>query len=350
MVKNASAYYLKSSKDAIKSLESDAANGLTNDEAKKRLGIYGQNIISIKERWHFIKLAIEPFASWFVLVLVISAGLSLYLGKFIESVVILIILLINAIIFYVQNFTASRLTKSLQKQNEETCLVKRQGRVVEMPVSMIVPGDILVLKEGSKVPADGRIIDSNFFNTDESALTGESEKQTKSSETIGHRSEIYNQTNMVFKGTFVSSGDAEAVVVLTGMNTEFGSIAKLAKNKSPKSQLQKKIDSLTKRLILIVLVIAGLTLMLKLFRGDNLVDSIRFVLSLTVSAIPEGLPIAVVIVMIFGVKSMAKENALVRNLSALETLGQVTLIATDKTGTITKNEFEVSGFWSPSKN
>jgi len=349
MVKNASAYYLKSSKDAIKSLESDAANGLTNDEAKKRLGIYGQNIISIKERWHFIKLAIEPFASWFVLVLVISAGLSLYLGKFIESVVILIILLINAIIFYVQNFTASRLTKSLQKQNEETCLVKRQGRVVEIPVSMIVPGDILVLKEGSKVPADGRIIESNFFNTDESALTGESEKQTKSSETIGRRSEIYNQTNMVFKGTFVSSGDAEAIVVLTGMNTEFGSIAKLAKSKSPKSQLQKKIDSLTKRLILIVLVIAGLTLMLKLFRGDNLVDSIRFVLSLTVSAIPEGLPIAVVIVMIFGVKSMAKENALVRNLSALETLGQVTLIATDKTGTITKNEFEVSGFWSPSE-
>jgi Ca2+-transporting ATPase len=349
MNKNASAYYLKTIKESVKSLESDGINGLSNSEARKRLEIYGQNIISIKERWHFIKLAIEPFASWFVLVLAVSAGLSLYLGKLIESVVIVIILLINAIIFYLQNFTASRLTKSLQKQNEETCSVKREGKVLEVPVSMIVPGDILVLKEGSKVPADARIIEVNLLNTDESALTGESEKQSKTSEAIKQHAEIYNQSNMVFKGTFVSSGDAEALVVLTGMNTEFGSIAKLAKNKSPKSQLQKKIDILTKRLILIVLFIAVSTLLLKLFRGDNLIDSIRFVLSLTVSAIPEGLPIAVVIVMIFGVKSMAKENALVRNLSALETLGQVTLIATDKTGTITKNEFEVSGFWSPSE-
>lgn len=349
MVKNSSAYYLKNTKEALKSLESNGVIGLSNEEAQKRLVFYGQNLISVKERWHFIKLAIEPFASWFVLVLVISAGLSFYLGKFIESVVILIILFINAGIFYIQNFTASRLTKSLQKQNEEKCFVKREGKVLEVPVSMVVPGDILVLKEGSKVPADARIIESNFFNADESALTGESEKQNKSTKPLKHRTEIYNQTNMVFKGTFVSSGDAEAVVVLTGMNTEFGSIAKLAKNKSPKSQLQKKIDSLTKRLILIVLVIAGLTLLLKLFRGDNLIDSIRFVLSLTVSAIPEGLPIAVVIVMVFGVKAMAKENALVRNLSALETLGQVSLIATDKTGTITKNEFEVSGFWSPSE-
>lgn len=349
MIKNSNAYYLKSTRETLESLESDSASGLTNSEAKKRLTTYGKNLISIKERWHFIKLAVEPFASWFVLVLVTSAGLSFYLGKFIESVVILIILFINAGIFYLQNFTASRLTKSLQKQNEEKCFVKREGKVIEVPVSMVVPGDILVLKEGSKVPADARIIESNFFNTDESALTGESQKQNKSTKPLNHRTEIYNQINMVFKGTFVSSGDAEAVAVLTGMNTEFGSIAKLAKNKSPKSQLQKKIDSLTKRLILIVLIIAGLTLLLKLFRGDNLIDSIRFVLSLTVSAIPEGLPIAVVIVMIFGVKSMAKENALVRNLSALETLGQVTLIATDKTGTITKNEFEVSGFWSPSE-
>jgi len=349
MNKSSNAYYLVAVDEAIRSLASDKTNGLSQEEAKKRLKIYGENTISVKEKWHLLKLLIQPFASWFVVVLLVSAGLSLYLNKYIESVVILVILFINAMIFYIQNYTASRLTKSLQKQNEETCMVKRGAKLEEIQVSMVVPGDIIVLKEGSKVPADARIIEDNFFNTDESALTGESEKQAKSSKRLNQKKEIYDQTNMVFKGTFASSGDAEAVVVQTGMNTEFGSIAKLAKNRSPKSELQRKIDSLTKKLILAVLLIAAITLFLKLFRGDSLVESIRFVLSLTVSAIPEGLPIAVVIVMVFGVKTMAKQNALVRNLSALETLGQVSLIATDKTGTITKNEFEVSGFWSPSE-
>lgn len=349
MHENANDYYLESASETIQSLETNQQNGLGAEQVTARLSKYGKNIIKVKERWRLVKLAIEPFASWFVLILIISAGLSLYLGKVIESVVILIILIINAVIFYIQSITASRITKSLLKQNEETCLLKRSGRVVKVPVVEVVPGDIILLKEGSKVPADARIIEQNFLFTDESALTGESEKQEKTSGALKSKAEIYEQNNMLFKGTLISSGDAEAVAVLTGMNTEFGKIASLAKNKSPKSELQKKIDSLTKKLILIVLFIAILTLMLKLVRGDNLVDSIRFVLSLTVSAIPEGLPIAVVIVMVFGVKAMAKQNALVRNLSALETLGQVTLIATDKTGTITKNEFEVSGFWSPSE-
>lgn len=349
MHENANDYYLESASETIQSLETNQQNGLGAEQVTARLSKYGKNIIKVKERWRLVKLAIEPFASWFVLILIISAGLSLYLGKVIESVVILIILIINAVIFYIQSITASRITKSLLKQNEETCLLKRSGRVVKVPVVEVVPGDIILLKEGSKVPADARIIEQNFLFTDESALTGESEKQEKTSAALKSKAEIYEQNNMLFKGTLISSGDAEAVAVLTGMNTEFGKIASLAKNKSPKSELQKKIDSLTKKLILIVLFIAILTLMLKLVRGDNLVDSIRFVLSLTVSAIPEGLPIAVVIVMVFGVKAMAKQNALVRNLSALETLGQVTLIATDKTGTITKNEFEVSGFWSPSE-
>jgi len=349
MHKNANDYYLNSVTETIQSLETHQQDGLGIDQARARLLKYGKNIIRVKERWHFLKLAIEPFASWFVVILVISALLSLYLGKIIESAVILIILVINAVIFYIQNFTASRLTKSLLKQNEETCLLKRSGKVVKVPVSEVVPGDIILLKEGSKVPADARIIEQNFLLTDESALTGESEKQQKTSEALKAKTEIYDQNNMVFKGTLISSGDAEAVAILTGMNTEFGKIASLAKNKSAKSELQKKIDKLTKRLIIAVLLVAIFTLSLKLFRGDNLIESIRYVLSLTVSAIPEGLPIAVVIVMVFGVKTMARQNALVRNLSSLETLGQVTLIATDKTGTITKNEFEISGFWSPSE-
>lgn len=349
MNENANDYYLKSVSEIIEALETHQQDGLGVDQARARLLKHGKNIIKVKERWHFLKLAIEPFASWFVVILAVSALLSLYLGKIIESVVILIILVINAVIFYIQNFTASRLTKSLLKQNEETCLLKRSGKVVKIPVSEVVPGDIILLKEGSKVPADSRIIQQNFLFTDESALTGESEKQQKTSDVLKAKTEIYEQNNMVFKGTLVSSGDAEAVAILTGMNTEFGKIASLAKNKSPKSELQKKIDTLTKKLIITVLLVAIFTLVLKLFRGDSLIESIRYVLSLTVSAIPEGLPIAVVIVMVFGVKTMARQNALVRNLSSLETLGQVTLIATDKTGTITKNEFEVSGFWSPSE-
>jgi len=349
MANNSYDYYKLSCEEVIRLIKSNSSAGLTTIQAQQRISQYGKNVITVRDKWHFLKLTIEPFASWFVAILAFAALLSVYLGKAIESIVIIIILFINALIYYVQSYTANKLTKSLQSKNKQTIQVKRNGKLSTLLTSELVPGDIIYLRAGVKIPADARLIESNYLHTDESALTGESQKQVKDTNKIKTDVAIYDQTNMVFSGTFCSSGDGIAVVVSTGMNTEFGQITSLAKQKPPKSQLQVKIDDLTRKLILVVLVIALVTFFLQLLRGTEAVEALRLVLSLTVSAIPEGLPIAVVVVMIFGIQLMAKENALVNSLSALESLGQVTLIATDKTGTITQNTLEITGFWSPSE-
>ncbi len=328
----------------IQSLE----KGLSSKDATKRIKKYGPNVVSIKKRWQWVHTLLEPFTNWFVAILIVSAGISVAINKLIEAVVITAILMVNAIIYYVQYISANHIMKSLSKQSELDCLVRRDGRLVKLKSSQLVPGDIVVLREGVKVPTDGRLILSDNLHVDESVLTGESDKQHKHTETLKQKLPIYNQTNMVFANTFVSEGDGEMIVTSTGMNTEFGRIAKLSQKHQVKSPLQLKIDRLTKWLILFVFGVALFTFVLKLFRGVELLEALRFILSLVVSAIPEGLPIAVVVVMVFGVKTMARKNALVRNLSSVETLGQVTLVATDKTGTITKNNLHVAQTWSPS--
>jgi len=322
--------------------------GLSDSTVEKQRLRYGNNEVVIRHPWQWLKTVVEPFANWFVLILFSSAVISVLIGKIIESVVIMAILMVNAIIYYVQNISANRVMKSLQKQGELSCYTRRNGKITRVKTTELVPGDVVILKEGVKIAADGRIVIANNLHIDESILTGESEPQHKNNLQIDTDLPIYNQANMAFKGTFVSEGDGEMIVTATGMSTEFGRIAKLSQKHQTKSPLQTKIDKLTRKLILMVFVIAVCTFALKLYRGIDPFEALRFVLSLIVSAIPEGLPIAVVIVLVFGVKNMAKKNALVRNLSAVETLGQVTLIATDKTGTITKNKLHIAQTWSPS--
>ena len=324
------------------------STGLSNQEALRRAEQYGANEVVVTHPWQWLKTLIEPFSNWFVLILFVSAIISIAIGKLIESVVIIAILLVNAVIYYIQNISANRVMKSLQKQGQLSCYVRRNGKISKIKTTELVPGDIVVLKEGAKIPADGRLIVCSNLHIDESILTGETEPQHKNTDDIKKSVAIYNQTNMAFMGTFVSEGDGEMVVTAVGMNTEFGRIAKLSQKHQTKSPLQNKIDKLTRKLILMVFVIAVCTFVLKLYRGIDPFEALRFILSLIVSAVPEGLPIAVVIVLVFGVKNMAKKNALVRNLSAVETLGQVTMIATDKTGTITKNKLHIAQTWSPS--
>ena len=323
--------------------------GLNEDEVKKRLSIHGENYITTKTKWGFLNTLLEPFKSWFILILAISSVISFYIGKKAEAAVILLILIINAAIYYIQNYSSKRILKSLENNNKQYCTVIRSGRHKKVEAINLIPGDIVILKEGTKVPADGRIINSNNLYINESSLTGESEAQLKSSDTLAKNLPIYEQTNMAFKGTIVSRGDGEILVTATGMHTQFGKIARLSKPKQQKSPLQIKIDKLTSKIILLVLLIAFLTFMLKLYRNAEPIEAFRFILSLTVSAIPEGLPIAVVIVMVVGIKFMATQKALVKGLSAVETLGQVSMIATDKTGTITKNKIHIAQTWKPSE-
>lgn len=323
-------------------------DGLDVSEVIKRSKKFGKNEVVIRHPWQWLKTLIEPFSNWFVMILFASAIISIGIGKLIESIVIVAILLVNAVIYYSQNISANRVMKSLEKQGQLSCLVRRNGKISKIKTTDLVPGDIVVLKEGAKIPADGRLVISNNLHIDESILTGENEPQHKNTDDLDTVVAIYNQTNMAFMGTFVSEGDGEMLVTAIGLSTEYGRITKLSQKHQSKSPLQNKIDNLTRKLILMVFVIALCTFALKLYRGIDPFEALRFILSLIVSAIPEGLPIAVVIVLVFGVKNMAKKNALVRNLSAVETLGQVTLIATDKTGTITKNKLHIAQTWSPS--
>lgn len=349
MTPNRLDYSQQTVEQALETLQVDSLQiGLEDSAVEQRTRKYGKNEVVIRHPWQWLKTLVEPFANWFVLILFISAVISVAIGKIIESVVILAILMVNAIIYYVQNISANRVMKSLQKQGELSCFTRRNGKITRVLISELVPGDVVILKEGVKIPADGRLVVANNLHIDESILTGESEQQHKYTDALEKKLPLYNQTNMAFKGTFVSEGDGEMVITAIGMETEFGRIAKLSKKHQTKSPLQTKIDNLTRKLILMVVIIAICTFALKIYRGIDPFEALRFILSLIVSAIPEGLPIAVVIVLVFGVKNMAKKNALVRNLSAVETLGQVTLIATDKTGTITKNKLHIAQTWSPS--
>lgn len=329
---------------------SNIDTGLTSQQAQELLSEHGLNQVKLKNPWHWLKTLLEPFASWFVLILLIAAVISFWIGKSLEGIVVMMILLINASIYYIQNYSTNRILKALEKQQQPYTEVVRDGREVNLPVDQLVLGDIVNVHEGMKIPADGRLIEAEDLTTDESMLTGESEKQAKNIRPLKTSSPIYNQTNMVFMGTTVSAGIGRFIVVATGGDTEFGRIARLSKKTKSKSPLQQKIDRLTKQLIVFVGLVAIGTLILKLYRGSDFLESLRFVLSLSVSAIPEGLPIAVVIVMVVGVKAMARQRAVVRNLNAIETLGQVTMIATDKTGTITENQLKLTDTWVPGKN
>ena len=334
---------------SLKALGS-TAKGLTATEVEQRLKEHGRNEIKLKRQRSILADIIEPFKSAFVLILILASGISLLLGKKLDAIVIIFIVVVNAIIYYVQRLSADRAMKALSKHDERKVKVLRDGKLSSVEVAHIVPGDIILLAEGMKVPADGRLIGEDELLVDESALTGESLPVEKHCEPVGEESAIYDQQNMVFQGTFVSSGLGRYVVTATGNNTEMAKIAELSREEVHESPLQRKIDQLTGRIIILAVGAATLTFGLGLYRGIEIGEMLRFALSLTVSAVPESLPIALTVVLVFGIKRMAKKNALVRNLTAVETLGQTTLIATDKTGTLTKNELAIAQRWHPTED
>jgi Ca2+-transporting ATPase len=339
-------YSSQSVAEALKSLES-SPDGLAADEVELRIKKYGYNRLKVKSKQSLVAKLLEPFKSWFVIILMLAAGISLLLGKQVDAVVIMVIVVFNAGIYYVQRFSADRTLHLLRQKDERKVKVWRDGSMAAVPNDQLVPGDIVLLTEGSKVAADGRIIESENLQLNESMLTGESLPVAKNPEAITPGKLIFQQTNMVFQGTIVTAGLGKFVVTATGMSTELAKIAELSREDFEDSPLQAKINRLTSRIVVLVLIIAAGTFFLGLYRGEPISEMLRFALSLTVSAVPEGLPVALTIILVFGVKRMANKKALVRNLTAVETLGQATVIVTDKTGTITKNELSVTNAWHP---
>jgi Ca2+-transporting ATPase len=321
-------------------------HGLTNSEATKRIKRYGYNQLATKNQplW---KIIAEPFRSIFVAVLVVAAAFSLLTGHPLDAVIVSSIILINSIIFYTQYYATSKILRSLKNKTLSKVTVVRSGNEQTISSTHLVPGDLIILSEGEKVPADARILHITNLQVNESTLTGESVPVRKEAATLQKTHQIYEQANMLFQGTYVISGVVKAIVVETGERTEFGKIAQLANETQSKSPVQEKIDHLIATLIKVVAVVGVVIFVLSLLRGTPVNEALRFVLALSVSAVPEGLPVALTVIIVLGMRRMAKNKALVRTFKAIEDVGQITTIATDKTGTLTKNHLSVVENWTP---
>ncbi len=340
-------YYTKTTDQVLREL-GVSANGLAVSEAAERLAVYGPNTIRVAGEPLWRKL-VEPFANVFMLVLAIAAIISFFQRTWLDGTIILIIMAASAIIYYLQRFSTERILRSLQRHDSHTIEVLRDNHSVALSASLLVPGDVITLTEGDKVPADARLLHANSLRVDESQLTGESMPVNKQIEKLSDDKAVYEQSNMLFQGSFIIAGEAMAVIVATGNATEFGQLAALTTNVDMVSPVQQKIDKLLSQIIAVIVALALVAFSLSIARGMTLAESIRFVLALSVSAAPESLPVAISVILVLGMRRMAAKKALVRNMSAIETIGVVTTIATDKTGTLTKNQLTVQTIWQPRK-
>jgi Ca2+-transporting ATPase len=340
-------FYQESVEDTYKDLSS-SIDGISRYEAAERLKRLGPNEIKL-EGDPFWRRLIEPFANIFMAVLFLAVLISFWHNAYFDAIIILVIMLTSAAIYYIQRFSTDRILRSLQKHNAQKVSVTRGGETVEVDTSQLVPGDILHLHEGDKVPADVRLISAESLRADEAVLTGESAPVTKTPATLSLKKEVYEQTNMLFQGSFITSGQAVGIIVFTGNNTEFGRIAALTGNAPDEisSPVQKKIDKLIAYIIAVVIGVGIVVFILALSRGIEITEALRFVIAICVSAVPESLPVAISVILVLGMRRMAAKKALVRSMSAIETIGVITTIATDKTGTLTENKLSVQETWQP---
>lgn len=337
-------WYRITAQETLQSLETNAETGLTSTEAKERLDRYGPNELVERGKKSAWWILLEQFKEVMVIVLIIAAIVSALLGEYTEVVVILAIVVLNAILGFSQEYRAEQAMAALKKMAVPSVRVRRDGRVQEISSTELVPGDIILQEAGNLVPADSRMIETVNLKVQESALTGESEPVVKRTDVrSGDDVPLGDQYNMLFMGTVVTYGRGTAVVTETGMDTELGQIADLIQDVGDKkTPLQRRLGKLGKTLALVALVIIAFVVVTGLLRGDDLETLFLTGVSLAVAAIPESMPAVVTITLALGSQRLLKRNALIRKLPAVETLGSVTVICTDKTGTLTENRMTVT--------
>lgn len=331
-------WHLKSEFDVLRQLQSDVG-GLTFKQAGERLSQYGENKLPETKTDSLAIIFLRQFKNPLIYIL-LAAGLIVFaLAQIIDALIILAILIFNAIVGTVQEGKAQNTLQALKKFAETKAVVLRAGREIIIPDNQVVPGDIIILQEGEKIPADARVILSNNLNIDESMLTGESEPAHKIEEIIKSADLlVQDQKNMAFKGTYIMSGYGKAIVVATGLNTVIGKIAKKIKSIDAETPFKVNVSYLTRLIIGAVFGISAILFLAGVILGKSAIVMFATVVSLSVSIIPEGLPIVMTLVLATGVWRMGKQNVLVKKLQAVEALGQAQVIAVDKTGTITRNE------------
>ena len=346
-----SEWYKHPTEVVLSELSVNSAQGLSAEEAARRLEQYGTNELveqDIKSPW---KILAEQFTETMVIVLIIAAIISMFLGEYKDAIVILVIVVLNGLLGFRQEYQAEQAMAALKQMASPTVRVRRNGHVKEVKAGSLTPGDIVLLEAGNLVPADCRLVESANLKTLESALTGESEPVEKhvaflpEADERGERKDapLAERRNMVYMGTVVTYGRAQAVVTETGMSTELGQIAELMQSAGGEpTPLQRRLDQLGKGLALAAFILVGIVFVLGWLRGEPLKLLFLTSISIAVAAIPEGLPAVVTIALALGARRMLKRKALIRKLPAVEALGSVTVICSDKTGTLTENRMTVS--------
>ena len=339
-------YYTLTAQDTCKALKT-TDKGLSNHEAEQRLHKYGFNELKKEKYISPWKILFQQFTSPLVWILLVALIISIILGEKIDAIVIALIVILNALLGFVQEFKAEKAIEALQKLTSLKAKVIRNGKEIKIESKLLVPGDILVLETGDKIPADARLIEVHSFQTQEGSLTGESQPVTKILNNLKEKTPLADRKNMVYASTIVTKGRAHAIITATGMNGEVGKIAKLIQESHEQlTPLQKKLRDLGKYLTIAVVVVAIIIFFVGLLGGQSASVMFLTAIALAVAAIPEGLPAVITISLALGIKRMVKKNALIRKLPSVETLGSVTTICTDKTGTLTHNQMTVTKIYA----
>ncbi|MGD2050206.1 MAG: cation-transporting P-type ATPase [Chloroflexota bacterium] len=329
--------------EILDDFEVDPENGLDDAAVSRRRDEFGRNRLREAERRSTLQIFIEQFKSLVVLLLVAAAALSLAFGEIIDSLAIMAVVLINALIGFFTELRAVRSMEALQEIGDVKAKVRRNGSVHEVDAEELVPGDIVILESGDVVTADLRLLEAAKLQANESALTGESVPVGKRVEPVDEETPLAERASMAYKGTAITRGSGVGVVVTTGMETELGEISELVeKAEEEQTPLEERLDNLGRNLIVITLGIAAIVAVAGILQGRDTLQMIEIAIALAVAAIPEGLPIVATIALARGMQRMAQRNALVNRLSAVETLGGTNIICTDKTGTLTENQMTLT--------
>ena len=337
-------YYRKKIDEIIKEFDTDPDQGLSQEAAEKKREKYGENKLRESKGVSFWQILLNQIRDLIIIILIIAGALAFLIGDSLEGFAILAVIIFNTIIGFVTEYQAQKAVSSLKNVLSKKAVVLRSGSKKEIEAQKLVPGDIFFIKEGDQIPADSRLIEAQNLKVNEASLTGESESVSKNAESqFEEEKTLADRNNMVYMGTTAARGKGKAVVTATAEDTEIGKIgAMLDETKEGKTPLEKRLDKLGKSLVVITLVVIAILTVIGIIMGRPVYETVKTGIALAIAAVPEGLPIIATITLAIGMKKMVEHNALVRELLAVETLGSVTTICTDKTGTITENQMTLS--------